>query len=98
GIGGGLFVDALWFRELGALVVFRTILVAKIACFAIAFAGCFAVLAAVGLAAVRPGRDHGVGRIVWPAGARPTALPPPLGPSARRGAPACWSSPPCWPR
>jgi len=37
GLGSGLFVDALWFRQLGFLAVFRTVLVAKLACFAAAF-------------------------------------------------------------
>jgi len=34
GVGSGVFVDALWFRQLGVLPVFRTILLARLACFA----------------------------------------------------------------
>ncbi len=84
GIGGGLFVDALWFRELDAFVVFRTVLVAKIVCFALAFGVAFAALAAVGLVAVRRGRDHAVVQIVWPSGEGPTTLPELLAPLADR--------------
>ncbi|HSV08934.1 MAG TPA: UPF0182 family protein, partial [Candidatus Binatus sp.] len=65
GIGSGLFVDALWFRHLGVFVVFRTALVAKLACFTLAFAACYVVVAAVGLAAVRQTRASGVVQVVF---------------------------------
>ena len=34
GVGSGLIVDAIWFRHLGYSVVFRTMIGARIACFA----------------------------------------------------------------
>src|SRR5439155_6921578 len=81
----GFFVDALWFRHLGVLVVFRTALVAKLACFTVAFAACYVVVAAVGLAAVRHGRASGVVRVVFRrTGNGPTTLPELLAPIADR--------------
>lgn len=65
GAASGLFLDALWFRQLGAWVVFRTRLVAKLVCFAATFAPTFAVVAAVGLRAVRLVRKAGVVRVVF---------------------------------
>jgi uncharacterized protein len=76
GAGSGLFVDALWFQHLGVLVVFRTTLLAKLGCFALAFAACYAVVAAVGLAAVRHTRTSSVVRVVSRHdGNGPTTLP-----------------------
>ncbi len=83
GIGSGLFVDALWFRHLGVLVVFRTALVAKLACFTLAFAACYVVVAAVGLAAVRHTRTSGVVQVVFRrTGDGPATLPELLAPFA----------------
>lgn len=65
GTVSGLFLDALWFRQLGAWVVFRTTLLAKLACFAATFAATFAVVAAVGLRAVGQVRQAGVVRVVF---------------------------------
>ena len=65
GAASGLFLDALWFRQLGAWVVFRTSLVAKLVCFAVTFAATFAVVAAVGLRAVTLVRQAGVVRVVF---------------------------------
>lgn len=65
GAASGLFLDALWFRQLGAWVVFRTSLLAKLACFAVTFAATFAVVAAVGLRAVKLVRQAGVVRVVF---------------------------------
>ena len=85
GIGSGLFVDALWFRHLGVLVVFRTALVAKLACFTLAFAVCYVVVAAVGLAAVRHTRTSGVVQVVFRrTGDGPATLPELLAPFANR--------------
>jgi len=75
GIGSGLFVDALWFRQLGVLVVFRTALIAKLACFTLAFAASGLVLVSAGLAAVRRTRTLGVVQIIWHPGNGPTTLP-----------------------
>lgn len=76
GIGSGFFVDVLWFRQLEVSVVFRTALVAKLACFVLAFAACYLVVAAVGLAAVRRARPWGVVHIVSPhSGDGPVTLP-----------------------
>ena len=84
-IGSGLFVDALWFRHLGVLVVFRTALVAKLACFTLAFAACYVVVAAVGLAAVRHTRTSGVVQVVFRrTGDGPATLPELLAPFANR--------------
>jgi uncharacterized membrane protein (UPF0182 family) len=49
GVGSGLIVDAIWFRHLGYSVVFRTMLGARIACFAVAAGAAFLVVAASGL-------------------------------------------------
>ncbi len=76
GIGSGLFVDALWFRHLGVLVVFRTALVAKLACFTLAFAACYVVVAAVGLAAVRHDTHLGRGAGRVPAHRRRSSYAP----------------------
>jgi uncharacterized membrane protein (UPF0182 family) len=85
GFGSGLFVDALWFRQLGVSVVFRTALVAKLACFTLAFATCYVVVAAVGLAAARHTRTTGVVRLVSRrAGNGPATLPEMLAPFADR--------------
>src|SRR5439155_1754064 len=85
GIGSGLFVEALWFRHLGVFVVFRTALVAKLACFTLAFAACYVVVAAVGLAAVRNTRTSGVVQVVLRrTGNGPTTLPELLAPVAGR--------------
>ncbi len=65
GTASGLFLDALWFRQLGAWVVFRTTLLAKLACFAATFVATFAVVAAVGLRAVQLVRKAGVVRVVF---------------------------------
>ena len=64
GIGSGLFVDALWFRQLGVLLVFRTALIAKLACFVLPFAASWVVIAAFGLAAVRQTRTAGMVQVV----------------------------------
>jgi uncharacterized membrane protein (UPF0182 family) len=85
GIGSGFFVDALWFRQLGVLVVFRTALLAKLACFTLAFAACYAVVAAVGLAAVRHTGRSGVVQIVFRrTGNGPATLPELIAPVADR--------------
>ncbi len=84
GIGSGLFVDALWFGQLGYLGVFRTALVAKVACFALAFAVCWAVVAAFGLAAVRQTRGRGVVQLVRRFGDGPMSLPDLIAPVADR--------------
>jgi uncharacterized membrane protein (UPF0182 family) len=85
GMASGLFVDALWFRQLGVLVVFRTILVAKLACFALAFAACYAVVGGFGLAAVRHVRSPGRVRVMFPqTGNGPTTLPELLAPIVHR--------------
>ncbi|MCC6765705.1 MAG: UPF0182 family protein [Deltaproteobacteria bacterium] len=65
GAASGLFLDALWFRQLGAWVVFRTRLLAQLACFAATFVPTFALVAAVGLRAVRQVRQAGVVRVVF---------------------------------
>ncbi|MBI3770299.1 MAG: UPF0182 family protein [Deltaproteobacteria bacterium] len=85
GLGSGFFVDALWFRQLGVLVVFRTALVAKLACFTLAFAACYAVVAAVGLAAVRSTRRAGVVQVVFRrTGNGPATLPELIAPVTDR--------------
>jgi uncharacterized membrane protein (UPF0182 family) len=85
GLGSGFFVDALWFRQLGVFVVFRTALVAKLACFSLAFAACYAVVAAVGLAAVRSIRSVGAVQIVFrQSGNGPATLPELIAPVADR--------------
>jgi uncharacterized membrane protein (UPF0182 family) len=65
GMGSGFFVDALWFHQLGVFVVFRTALVAKLTCFAVAFTACWAVVGAIGLAAVRHARASSGVRLVF---------------------------------
>ena len=65
GAASGLFLDALWFRQLGAWVVFRTRLVARLACFVATFVPTTALVAAIGLRAVRQVRRAGVVRVVF---------------------------------
>lgn len=65
GAASGLFLDALWFRQLGAWVVFRTRLVARVVCFAATFVPTAAFVAAIGLRAVRLVRRAGVVRVVF---------------------------------
>lgn len=85
GIGSGFFVDALWFRQLGVLLVFRTALLAKLACFTLAFASCYAVVAAIGLAAVRSTGRAGVVQIVFRrTGNGPATLPELIAPVTDR--------------
>ncbi len=84
GIGSGLFVDALWFGQLGFLAVFRTALFAKLACFAGAFAVAYLVLAVVGLAAVGAAGPARVVQIVRHPGQGPMTLPELLAPLAGR--------------
>jgi uncharacterized membrane protein (UPF0182 family) len=57
-VGGGILVDALWFGHLGYLVVFRTMLAAKVVCFLVGGTVAFAVIAGAGLYAVRDLRSH----------------------------------------
>jgi hypothetical protein len=85
GIGSGFFVDALWFRQLGVFVVFRTVLVAKLGCFTLAFSACYALVAAVGLAAVRRVRGPGAVQVVFRrSGNGAATLPELIAPVAER--------------
>ena len=65
GTASGLVIDALWFRQLGVGEVFRTTLLAKLACFATASVASFALLAAIGLRVVALVRRAGVVRVVF---------------------------------
>jgi uncharacterized membrane protein (UPF0182 family) len=65
GMASGLFIDALWFAQLDVWTVFRTRLLSKLACFAIAFAATYAIVVAVGLRAVQQVRREGVVRVVF---------------------------------
>ena len=84
GAGSEIVVDALWFAHLGDLVVFRTVLGAKIACFAVAAAIVFAVVAAVGLYVVAHVRDRGVVRVVLRRGNGAETLPELIAPFTDR--------------
>ena len=53
GLAGDFLVDLLWFREVGYVAVFWTVLAAKSAVFAVAFAGSAVVLGASGMLAFR---------------------------------------------
>ena len=61
GLAGDFLVDLLWFREVGYVAVFWTVLAAKSAVFAVAFAGSAVVLGASGMLAFR----IAVGRKPW---------------------------------
>jgi uncharacterized protein len=61
GLVGDFLVDLLWFREVGYVDVFWTVLAAKSAVFLVAFAGSALVLWANGLVAIR----RSVGRSPW---------------------------------
>ena len=76
GAGSGLIIDALWFQQLDAWVVFRTTLIAKLLCFTLGFAAAFAVIAAIGLRAVGLVRRSGVVRVVFPRDANGQATLP----------------------
>jgi uncharacterized protein len=81
----GLFMDALWFRELDASIVFRTRVLAKLICFAIAFAATFAAVAALGLFALRQVQSLGIVRVVFRHGGNGQAsLPELIAPFAER--------------
>ena len=84
GAGSGLFVDALWFAHLGYGVVFRTTLLAKIACFA---AGALIATAVIGGTAVwvsARAREHGVVRVVLRRGNGAETLPELIAPYTER--------------
>ena len=83
-ITSGLFIDALWFRQLGFIAVFRTTLVAKLACFAVAFAASYAVVATIGLAAVRQGGSAGLVRVVLRRAGNGATIPELIAPIAQR--------------
>jgi len=78
GAASGLIIDAWWFRQLGVWVVFRTTFVAKLVCFVVAFVPAFAVIAAVGLRAVRLVRRGGPVRVVFRRGGNGEARIPEL--------------------
>jgi uncharacterized protein len=61
GLIGGFLVDLLWFREVGYVEVFWTVLAAKSAVFAVAFVGSALVLGASGMLAFR----FALGRSPW---------------------------------
>ncbi len=84
GAGSGLLVDGLWFSELGYFVVFRTILGAKVVCFAIASVLAFAVIAGVGLNVIRETRGKGVVRVVLRRGNGSTTIPELIAPVTDR--------------
>src|SRR5262249_41383190 len=64
--------------------VFRTVLLAKLACFGVAFAACYVVAAAIGLTAVRQTRARGLIHVVRDTGDGPATLPDLLAPLADR--------------
>jgi uncharacterized membrane protein (UPF0182 family) len=81
----GLVVDALWFREVDASIVFRTRVLAKLACFAVAFAATFGTVAAIGLFALRQVQGVGVVRVVFrDVGNGQASLPELIAPYAER--------------
>ncbi len=85
GAASGLVIDLLWFRQLGVAAVFRTTLLAKVACFALAFAASYALIAAIGLRAVGLVRRAGVVRVVFRRGGDGQAsLPELIAPLAGR--------------
>jgi uncharacterized membrane protein (UPF0182 family) len=84
GVGSGLIVDAIWFRHLGYSVVFRTMIGARIACFAIGAAATFVVVAACGLSAAAQLRDRNVVRVVLRRGNGAETLPELIAPFAGR--------------
>ena len=84
GVGSGIFVDGIWFRHLGYGVVFRTMLGARVACFAIAALAAFAVIAAAGLYASAQVRDRGVVRVVLRRGNGAETLPELIAPFTGR--------------
>jgi uncharacterized membrane protein (UPF0182 family) len=84
GVGSGLFVDALWFRQLGLLGVFRTVLLAKLTCFTVAFAACWLAVASAALAALRLSHTVARVRIIRHSGSGPATLPELLAPVGDR--------------
>lgn len=82
GIGSRLAVDALWFHSLGYGVIFRTALLAKLACFGAAFAISFPLLAFAGLQAVP--RGTGIPRIVLRRGNGSVTIPELIAPITDR--------------
>ncbi|MGH7820423.1 MAG: UPF0182 family protein, partial [Candidatus Binatia bacterium] len=84
GAGSGLIVDALWFRQLGYFVVFRTALAAKIATFLLGAAVASTALVTVGLYVLGHIRERGHVRVVIRRGNGPETLPELIAPFAER--------------
>ena len=81
-VGSGILVDALWFRQLGYFVVFRTILEAKVVCGLIGALVSFAGIAAAGLYSARDFRGQPRVVIRWGNGGE--TLPEIIAPFADR--------------
>lgn len=81
-VGAGILVDALWFRQLGTFVVFRTILEAKVACGILGMLVSFVTVAGAGLYAVRDLRGQPRVVIRWGNGGE--TLPEIIAPFADR--------------
>jgi uncharacterized protein len=84
GAGSGLFVDAVWFGHLGYAVVFRTTLLAKLACFAIWSLVGAAGIAASALYVTSHARERGVVRVVIRRGNGAETLPELIAPYTDR--------------
>ncbi len=84
GVGSGLVVDALWFAHLGYTVVFRTVIAAKIVCFAAGAGAAFTAVAGIGLYVARCVRERGAVRVVLRRGNGAETLPELIAPYTDR--------------
>jgi uncharacterized membrane protein (UPF0182 family) len=84
GVGSGLFVDAVWFGHLGYGVIFRTTLLAKLACFAIGTLVATVGIGAAALYVTSHARERGVVRVVLRRGNGAETLPELIAPYADR--------------
>jgi uncharacterized protein len=84
GVSSGVIVDAIWFRHLGYSVVFRTMLGARLTCFALGATAAFTAVAGCGLFAARQLRDRGVVRVVLRRGNGAETLPELIAPFTGR--------------
>ena len=83
-LGGRLLVDALWFGQLGYGVVFRTMLGAKVVCFAVALAAAWPLIAGIGLSAVQDRRSGQVRIVLRRSGDGAATIPELIAPIADR--------------
>ena len=84
GSGSGLIIDAIWFRHVGYFVVFKTVIIARLVCFAAFGLPVALAVAATGLYVARHARERGVVRVVLRRGNGAETLPELIAPFTHR--------------